>query len=49
MNKEQKTARIKWAVKQAEKMARQESDLKIKALLLRSAAAGYDRIAKNEN
>ena len=38
-------ASLKWAIKQLEKMAKEETDPKLKALWLRGAAAGCDRMA----
>lgn len=38
---------LSWAIKQLEKMAKEERDPKLKALWLRGAAAGYSRKSVN--
>jgi hypothetical protein len=44
--KSKKADSLKWAIGQLEKMAAEETDPKLKALWLRSAAAGYERKAR---
>ncbi len=44
--KKNKASSLQWAIGQLEKMAKDETDPKLKALWLRSAAAGYERKAR---
>ena len=46
MKNKSQAASLVFAIKNLQKMAEQESDPALKSLWLRSAACGYDRLAK---